>query len=198
MAVTVRPLTPGLWPALEDLFGANGAHGGCWCMYWRVPGPRKAWSEACGAPNREAFFSIVKAGPPPGLVAFDGEKPVGWVNLGPRSLFPRFNAAKTSSPLVPDDASDVGVWAINCFFVRAGERRRGLTRALLDAAVDFARAGGARVLEACPIETERKLIWGEGYVGIGSTFRAAGFRAVAKRSQTRPLMRIDLAAGITA
>jgi hypothetical protein len=32
----IRPLTRDLWPALEDLFGDNGAVGGCWCMYWRI------------------------------------------------------------------------------------------------------------------------------------------------------------------
>jgi hypothetical protein len=32
MKLTIRPLTPDLWPALEDLFGENGAAGGCWCM----------------------------------------------------------------------------------------------------------------------------------------------------------------------
>lgn len=199
MAVTVQPLTPDLLPALEDLFGPNGAHGGCWCMYWRIPGARRNWQEACGGTNRDSFRDIVTAGTPPGLIAFDGGRPVGWAALGPRRLYPRFNAARTSAPLEPDDAVDDGVWAINCFFVRAGERRRGLTRILLDAAIAFAGQNGARVLEACPIETARKLIWGEGYVGIGSTFRAAGFREVAKRSQTRPLMRLDLAGtGITA
>ena len=36
MKLAIRPLTPDLWPALEDLFGVNGAVGGCWCMYWRI------------------------------------------------------------------------------------------------------------------------------------------------------------------
>jgi len=36
MKLTTRPLTPDLWPAFEDLFGENGAVGGCWCMYWRI------------------------------------------------------------------------------------------------------------------------------------------------------------------
>jgi hypothetical protein len=36
MNVTVRWLTPDLWPALEDLFGERGAASRCWCMYWRI------------------------------------------------------------------------------------------------------------------------------------------------------------------
>jgi len=36
MKLTTHPLTPDLWPVFEDLFGENGAAGGCWCMYWRI------------------------------------------------------------------------------------------------------------------------------------------------------------------
>ena len=36
MKLTIRPLTPALWPALEDLFGKTGVCNGCWCMYWRI------------------------------------------------------------------------------------------------------------------------------------------------------------------
>ena len=36
MRLVIRPLTADLWPALEDLFGENGAVSGCWCMYWRI------------------------------------------------------------------------------------------------------------------------------------------------------------------
>ena len=31
MPVDIRPLTPDLWPAFEDLFGKQGACYGCWC-----------------------------------------------------------------------------------------------------------------------------------------------------------------------
>ena len=31
-----HPLTPELWSDLEQLFGARGACGGCWCMWWRL------------------------------------------------------------------------------------------------------------------------------------------------------------------
>ena len=36
MNLTVRPLTPDLWPQLEELFGRVGACNGCWCMYWTM------------------------------------------------------------------------------------------------------------------------------------------------------------------
>ena len=36
MKLTIGPLTPDLWPALEDLFGKTGACNGCWCIYWRI------------------------------------------------------------------------------------------------------------------------------------------------------------------
>lgn len=193
MSVTLKPLTPDLWSSLEALFGRNGAHGGCWCMYWRIPGPRKAWADACGAPNRDAFAAVVAEGPPPGLIAFRGDEPVGWVALGPRSAYPRFNAARTAAPLDPCDATDDRVWVITCFFVRASARRGGLMRTLITGAADFARRSGADRLQACPIDTTRDLAWGEGYVGIGSAFRAAGFAEVARRTPTRPLMQLDLA-----
>jgi hypothetical protein len=49
MRLTVRPLTPDLWPALEDLFGKNGACNGCWCMYFRIGSAYRlaVWSLSC-------------------------------------------------------------------------------------------------------------------------------------------------------
>ena len=78
---TILPLTPDLWPALEDLFGKSGASNGCWCTRWRLGG---AYREALRGANREALRHIVKRGSPPGLLAFDGDLPVGWCQLTPR------------------------------------------------------------------------------------------------------------------
>jgi hypothetical protein len=36
MRLTIRPLTPDLWPAFGDLFGDSGVCSRCWCMYWRI------------------------------------------------------------------------------------------------------------------------------------------------------------------
>jgi hypothetical protein len=61
---------------------------------------------------------------------------------------------------------------------------------LIDGALGYARENGARMVEACPVEPARPLIWGEAFIGIASVFREAGFDEVARRSPTRPLMRI--------
>ena len=85
MDLVVLPLTPDLWPALEDLFGEHGAVSGCWCMYWRIGSDyRKRPSEE----NRAAFCELVMQGPPPGLLAFAGDLAVGWCQLTPRAALP--------------------------------------------------------------------------------------------------------------
>jgi hypothetical protein len=85
MRVAIRPPTPDLWPALEDLFGAVGACNGCWCMYWRIG---SAYRKRPREQNKAALRKIVKRGPPPGLLAFDGDVAVGWCQLTPRAALP--------------------------------------------------------------------------------------------------------------
>lgn len=85
MKLSIRPLTPNLWPALEELFGENGACNGCWCMYWRIG---SAYRKTPREKNKLAFRKLVKRGPPPGLIAFHGHLPVGWCQLTPRDALP--------------------------------------------------------------------------------------------------------------
>jgi GNAT superfamily N-acetyltransferase len=183
-APPIHPLTPDRWDDLVDLFGPQrGASSGCWCMWWRMPAAE--WSAVPREEKRDRFRAIVAAGPPPGVLAYEGGRAVGWCAVGPRNTLPRMNRSRVAAPLETVE----GVWAVNCFYIRAGHRGAGLMRVLLDGALRFAAGEGARVVEACPIEPRRKLIWGEGYHGIASVFRAAGVEEVARRSATRPLMR---------
>src|SRR5256885_16408952 len=85
MKLTVRPLTPDLWPALEELFGKHGACNGCWCMYGRIG---NAYRKRAREKNRTVVRAIVLRGPPPGLLAFNGDVPVGWCQLTPREAVP--------------------------------------------------------------------------------------------------------------
>jgi len=155
-------------------------------MWWRMSSAD--WRAVPRHEKRDRFRAIVKDGPPPGVLAYDGETAIGWCAVGPRATFPRMRSSRVARPL---DAAE-GIWAVNCFFVRSGWRRQKLMPFLLKGALDFAARQGAKTVEACPLDTERGLFWGEGFVGIASVFRRAGFVEVARRTPTRPLMRIAL------
>jgi hypothetical protein len=90
MTLTIRPLTRDLWPALEDLFDKHGACNGCWCMYWRLGA---AYRTQPRQRNKAAFREVVRRGPPPGLLAFDGDVAVGWCQLTPREALPWLDRA---------------------------------------------------------------------------------------------------------
>ncbi len=177
--LTIRPLTPDLWPALEDLFGAHGACNGCWCMYWRIG---SAYTRRPRAQNCSDFRAIVRRGPPPGLLAFDGDIPVGWCQLTPRAVLPALEA----NPRYPR-VDDRPVWSISCFYVRRRHRQRGVSAQLLEAAVKAARQAGAPALEAYPADARVA-----SYTGVASTFARAGFKTVVDKNPRRPVMRREL------
>jgi GNAT superfamily N-acetyltransferase len=182
MKLRIRSLTPGLWPALEDLFGKVGACNGCECMNWRIG---SAYRKRDRERNKSAFREIVKQGPPPGLLAFDGELAVGWCQLTPRNTLPWLDRAWRLRRV-----DDLPVWSISCFYVHKGYRRRGITSALIKAAVKIARAAGAPALEAYSLDGE--LTHSSSWTGYASTFVRAGFKVVARHTPPRPIMRHDL------
>jgi GNAT superfamily N-acetyltransferase len=185
MAFTVRLLTPDLWPALEDLFGRAGASNGCWCMYWRI-GP--AYAQRPREENRTDFRAAVESGPPPGLVAFDGETAVGWCQVTPRAALPQLEKSRSFK-----GAEETGAWAISCFYVRRRRRREGVTTALIEGAVETAKAAGAQAIEAYPIDMTAPRGTSNPFMGVASTFAKAGFTEVGRRSPARVIMRLDLA-----
>lgn len=184
MNLAIRPLTPDLWSALEDLFGKAGASNGCWCMYWRI-GPQ--YHERPREMNKRAFRDIVEQGPPPGLLAFDGERAVGWCQLTPRRQLPWLYRARFFEPV-----DDEPVWSISCFYVRRGYRRRGVMSALIAAALREAKRANASALEAYPVDTAQPGATSNIFTGVVSAFERAGFKVVARRLPSRPIMRHDL------
>jgi len=186
MKLTIRPLTPDLWPALVDLFGKHGASGGCWCMYWRIG---SAYRDRPREKNKLAFRKVVARGPPPGLLAFDGELAVGWCQMTPRDALPRLDRARSLTRL-----DDLPVWSLSCFYVRRGYRKRGVTSQLIAAALKAAKRAKVPALEAYPVDTDEPTSSSNLYTGTASTFARAGFKTVARRLPHRPIMRHDLKA----
>jgi len=178
----VRPLTRERWPDFVKLFGPRGACAGCWCTWWRLARPE--FDAGKGDTNRRRQERYVKAGNLAGLLAYAGDEPVGWVAIEPREAYPRLARSRTLAPV-----DDRPVWSITCFFVARPHRGKGLTRALIEAAVRFARSRGATIVEAYPTEYRSDVADAWVYTGAASTFRALGFEEVARRSRSRPIVR---------
>ncbi len=191
MDEAILPLTADRWPDFEDLFGRQGACYGCWCTHFRLPPAVRRDNDR--ARNKDHIFARIMAGPVPGLLAYAAGRPVGWMQIGPRADVPEWNnAGRVSAPVDPGDAADPSVWAIACFFLRTSARGKGLTHRMVSAGLDFARAGGARLVEACPIDQSKDSRSIGLFVGSTRVFEKAGFEPAIVRKSGRPLMRLAL------
>ena len=126
-----------------------------------------------------------------GLVAYLDGEPVGWCAVEPRAAY----TGLVRNSRVPwegrsEDKADDSVWAVTCLFTRVGFRKRGISRALARAAVDFARGRGARAIEGYPMIT-KDVILEELHVGTAGVFTSAGFIEVSHPTPRRVVMRID-------
>lgn len=179
-------LTRDTWPSLEELFSANKAVGACWCAWFmRSNAEMDAnWGEG----NKKFLYEKVRADEPLGVLALDGDRPLGWVAVAPRESYPRLAKSKfTASDAGP------GTWSVTCLFVHRDARRRGLAGTLVEAAVDFARERGATAVEGHPVDTEgARRSPSDLYHGTLDMFRAAGFDLVERRGPRRALVRKEI------
>lgn len=184
-APVIVPVTPERWADLEILFGPKGAMAGCWCMWWRQT--RREFEAQHGEQNRLAMRAIVERGDVPGLLAYMGGVPAGWVSVAPRPAFASLQRSRTLKPV-----DDTAAWAIVCFFIGKEHRGQGLMRTLIEAACDYARSQGAPAIEAFPEDQagERTVpdAFSAAFMGSRRAFEAAGFVEVARRGR-QPVMR---------
>jgi len=198
VSLRVVPANEASWAHLRAVFGTKGDPSRCWCQRFKMH-PGESWASVgpqelaarlraqtnCGRPG---------AGSTTGLVAYEDAEPAGWCAVEPRAAYIRMRR-NNRVPWVgrDEDKADESVWAVTCLLARAGFRKQGITYALARAAVDFARARGARALEGYPLLTQpgQDVSWGELHVGSRSVFAAAGFAEVGRPTPRRAVMRID-------
>jgi len=155
-------------------------------MWWRIK--RSEFASQKGESNRLALQRILEAGDEPGILAYAAGQPVGWCALAPRESYPALDRSRTLRRL-----DEQPVWSITCFFVARPLRRKGLSVALLKAAIEHARARGATIVEGYPVEPKKGSMPDIfAFTGLSSAFRQAGFVEVARRSETRPIMRFEV------
>ncbi|BDU17103.1 GNAT family N-acetyltransferase [Lysobacter auxotrophicus] len=189
-ALHTRSLRRDDWTTIETLFGPRGACGGCWCMWWRVPMGGRTWDAAKGEPNRAAFRKLVNSGKASGVLAFHGDEPVGWCAIGPRADFPRVERSKALvRPWSP------ATWSLNCLYVPAPWRGRGVARALVAGAIDLARQQGAEEVEAYPQSLDPGERQGGAFVwtGVPSLYEPLGFQRQGPPGRGRALYLLKLA-----
>lgn len=194
-AITVVPANEASWDDLQAVFGTRGPASRCQCQRYKlarlecfdsfpveVRAERLRQQTECGYRDADSTS---------GLVAYLEGEPVGWCAVEPRTEFTslvRTNRVAWAGR--DEDKTDDSVWAVTCLFARAGFRKRGVSRALARAAVDFARDRGARAIEGYPITT-KNVISEELHVGTVSVFADAGLTEVSSPTPRRVVMRID-------
>jgi GNAT superfamily N-acetyltransferase len=194
-AISVVPANQASWEDLRTVFGTRGQASRCQCQRYKLR-PRESFGSFpvderafrlrqqtdCGHPESDATS---------GLVAYLDGEPVGWCAVEPRTTY----EGLVRNHRVPwegraEDKTDESVWAVTCLFTRAGFRKRGISRALARAAVDFARERGARAIEGYPMTT-KNVIAEELHVGTEGVFADAGLAEVSRPTLRRVVMRID-------
>ena len=161
----------------------------CWCLSYRIP---SAENVALKGPERgERVRDLLSEGPP-GVLAYEGDEVVGWA-----AVHPRRDTSFARNRRIPH-VDDRDVWSIWCVRVRPGHRGRGISHALLDGAVAFARDNGAPVVEGYPVDNgDAKVDLTMAYVGTKRLFEAGGFVLAAQTTSVlagfpRVLMRREL------
>jgi GNAT superfamily N-acetyltransferase len=189
-------VTRGTWRDFEALFQSPGAPKYCWCMAWRSTNQeRKEWAALPGraakrgdlAPanklRKAAMKRRVDAGTPVGLLAYDADEPIGWVSVAPRPTY-----RPLGGPGPPAGDPDA-VWSVVCFFVKRSRRGAGVSRALLAAAIDYAKANRAKIVEAYPVDADSPSYR---FMGFKPLYEGAGFSPVGRAGTRRTVMRKKL------
>jgi GNAT superfamily N-acetyltransferase len=193
--LSIVPANEASWADLRTIFGARGPASRCYCQRFKLR-PREFFAGFPADERAERLRDQTACGHPEsdttsGLVAYLDGEPVGWCAVEPRTAYPglvRNNRVPWSGR--DENKTDDSVWAVTCVLTRAGFRRRGISRALVSEAVDFARERGARALEGYPITT-KDVMSEELLVGTIGVFADAGFAEVGRPTLRRAVMRID-------
>src|SRR5688572_19803652 len=150
-------------------------------MAWRA---NAAEARDMKNPERKAAMrKRVKAGVPVGILGYQDGEPVAWCSIAPRATY------RPLGGLEQEGEAEDDVRSLACFFLKRSVRGQGLGRQTLEAAVAHARAEGAKVIEAYPVDPDSPSYR---FMGFVSEFRKAGFREVGRAGSRRHVMRLEV------
>jgi GNAT superfamily N-acetyltransferase len=191
MSTVVRPATKARFDDVATMLGPKNPDSSvCWCLSHRLDS--KTNRELVGRARGAYVKMLCGRKVAPGVLAYADAKVAGWAAVAPRSELPFARSAK-----IPH-VDDLPVWSVWCIRVRPGYRGRGISHALLDGAVAYARSRGAPAIEGYPVDNQgKKVDLTMAYVGTRKLFEDAGFTKAADTTSVsggfpRVVMRLDL------
>ncbi|WP_350346934.1 GNAT family N-acetyltransferase [Agromyces sp. G08B096] len=194
-ALRIVPAADAPFTDVEQVFGTKGDAAHCWCQWFMIEA--RDWRAVGDEGLRQRLEGqLAEPGPGRGLLAYDGDEPVGWCAVEPRRDLPRLRRSRAVvSGTTHPDFDDETVWAVSCFVIPRAHRGRGIGRALARAAIGFAREHGATTLEAYAVDpsARSKPSAEELFHGTVSMFADAGFAEVARTTTSRVVMEHRLA-----
>src|SRR5262249_1893888 len=126
------------WEDLQAIFGTRGEGRWCQCQRYKLE-PRESFRSRPVQEREERLREQTHPHPgtTSGAVAYLDGEPAGWCAVEPRTAyFGLVRNFKVHWEGRDEDKADASVWAITCFLIRAGYRKRGIGRALAHAAVE--------------------------------------------------------------
>ena len=191
--ITIEPATADRFDDAQRALSGGGDGHGCQCQWWMITNAE--WQKTSQEQRESLLRDEIEAGPPPALIAYVDGEAAGWVRIGPRTTQVRIGRTRNFTDATQEPWDDDSVWSVSCFVVRKEHRNQGLNAKLLDAAIDYARTSGARVIEAYPLDLDagKKIPVNDLFHGVLSTFEEAGFREVARPKPHLAIVSLDLA-----
>lgn len=148
----------------------------CWCMHPRLTDAQMRALPGEGTAKdrkRAAMVQLARRPLAPGVLAFQGNEPVGWIAIAPRGEYARVDGSRATPRVDEED-----VWVVACIAVRKGYRGAGLAVQLIEAAAAYAFQNGAPAVEAYPRAGTKRTGDDNAYFGTEPMFQRAGFDVV--------------------
>jgi ribosomal protein S18 acetylase RimI-like enzyme len=171
--IAIREVTPerlGDYQLFFDKYGFADfpAWQSCYCIETHLAVSEQESSERTAADNRRDMSAAIGARAVTALLAYEGNRPVGWCNYGATT---RLGGVMLRYGLEAAEYGDVG--SVACFVVAAPYRGHGVATMLLDGALARLRDLGLRAVEAYPAKDPDSAQ--SAYRGPLSMYLRAGF-----------------------
>jgi GNAT superfamily N-acetyltransferase len=179
MTIEIKPLSPEMAETFTSYVGnMDFRHAPHWqfcnCQYYHVKCTSEEWRARSAEQNQQLAHKNIRDGVMKGFMAFDGDKPVGWINANDWHNY----------ALLEDDEEllhfEGKTGLVVCFLIHPDYRNQGLAKSLLKTAVDNFRDLGFDRVAGRPFtwsaHPERQ------YHGSPGMYEALGFERLSEKN----------------